>query len=234
MAVAVPVAAIVFLLAYAPQLLAYKALNGHYGPTDLVGRKMIWTSPHAWGVLFSPEHGLFAWTPLALLAIAGLVLLALGAGAGEPPASPKSTTRETGQRTKAGEARWIGALALLMFAAQIYITGAVDSWTLAGALGQRRFVALTPILTLGLAAVLAAVAVSGHRLGRALIASAVVLAVWWNVGLMAQFGLHRMDRQRLTLRENAWNTFVVLPLEAPSIVMRYFTDRASFYNQPRQ
>ena len=215
--VTVAVAAVAFIVAYTPQLLAYKALNGHFGPTNLVARKMYWSSPHAPGVLFSPEHGLFAWTPLALVAIVGLVLLAAGRTA--------ATHRE---------ARWIGGLALVMLAAQVYVTGAVDSWTLAGAFGQRRFVALTPVLTLGLAALIGAVALERQRLGRAVVAIAVVLSVWWNVGLMAQFGLHRMDRQRLTLGANAWNTFVVLPLEAPSILMRYFTDRASFYNQPRQ
>jgi hypothetical protein len=51
---------------------------------------------------------------------------------------------------------------------------------------------------------------------------------------MVQFGTHTMDRQRLTLRENAWTTFVVLPREAPTLVWRYLTDRASFYNRPRQ
>ncbi len=61
-----------------------------------------------------------------------------------------------------------------------------------------------------------------------------MLCLWWNLGLIAQFALHRMDRQRLTLRENAWNTFVVLPREAPAILWRYFTDRSSFYGRQRQ
>ncbi len=30
-----------------PQLLAYQALNGHFGPSRLVARKMTWTAPHA-------------------------------------------------------------------------------------------------------------------------------------------------------------------------------------------
>ena len=34
---------------------------------------MTWTAPHALEVLFSPAHGFFFWTPLALLGIAGLV-----------------------------------------------------------------------------------------------------------------------------------------------------------------
>ena len=62
----------------------------------------------------------------------------------------------------------------------------------------------------------------------------VALCVWWNLGLMAQFGLHRMDRQRLTLLENARVTFLELPLQAPGLAWRYLTDRASFYQLPRK
>jgi hypothetical protein len=50
---------------------------------------------------------------------------------------------------------------------------------------------------------------------------------------MAQFGLHTMDRQRLSLRENAWGVFVEVPRLAPSLVYRYLTDRTSFYRVPR-
>jgi len=220
------VAAAVFALAYAPQVLSYYALNGRPRPTELVERKMAWTSPHALEVLFSPEHGLFAWTPLAVLAIAGVVILALGR-----------------VRAAAPDARWIGVVALVMIAAQVYVTGAVESWTLAGSFGQRRFIALTPLLTLGLAVLLktSGVVFANTRekttpdvFRRVALAAAVVLCIWWNAGLIAQFGLHLMDRQRLTLRENAWNTFVVLPREAPGIVIRYFTDRSSFYGLPRR
>ena len=41
---------------------------------------------------------------------------------------------------------------LLMVAAQVYVSGAVESWTVAGAFGQRRFVAVTILLVIGLAA----------------------------------------------------------------------------------
>jgi hypothetical protein len=50
---------------------------------------------------------------------------------------------------------------------------------------------------------------------------------------MAQFGLHTMDRQRLTPAANARATFVDLPVRLPSLVWRYFADRSSFYGLPR-
>jgi hypothetical protein len=204
-----------FLLAYSPQLLAYQALNGHPSQSELVVRKMTWTAPHALEVLFSPQHGLFAWTPLAAVALAGLGVLAF-----RRMALPNA------------DARWIGACALVMVAGQVYVSGAVESWTVAGAFGQRRFVALTPLLTLGLAAAFAFL--SDRALARRALAVLAGLCLWWNVGLMAQFGLHRMDRQRLTLRENARQTFLLLPRELPGLAYRYLTDRASFYRLPRQ
>jgi hypothetical protein len=208
---------VAFFAAFSPQLLSYQALNGHPGPTELVTRKMSWSAPHALHVLFSPEHGLFAWTPLVVVALAGLALLALGRvrGAGVP------------------DARWIGTLALMMFALQVYASGSVESWTVAGAFGQRRFVAVTPLLVLGLAA-LSSAAARWRAPARGGLAVVLALGVWWNLGLIAQFGLHRMDRQRLTLGANAWTTFVELPREAPSIAWRYLTDRSSFYQRPRQ
>ena len=91
-----------FLLAYSPQLLAYQALNGHPSQSELVVRKMTWTSPHALEVLFSPRHGLFAWTPLAAVALAGL-----GALAFRRMPLPHA------------DARWIGVCALVMVAGAV-------------------------------------------------------------------------------------------------------------------
>jgi hypothetical protein len=199
-------------LAYAPHLLAQYAINGYVGPHESVGNKMSWSSPHFFEVLLSPAHGWFAWTPLAVLALAGLVALALGR-----------------TRTRLPDGAWIGACALVMVLLQVYINGAVESWTVAGAFGQRRFVELTPLLVVGLAVVF-----STDQQPRRLAWAAVAACVWWNLGLMVQFGTHRMDRQRLTLSDNARVTFVELPREGPALVWRYLTDRDSFYGQSRQ
>ncbi|HYN09161.1 MAG TPA: hypothetical protein VES67_17395 [Vicinamibacterales bacterium] len=212
---------VAFAVAYTPQLLASTALHGHVGPSQVVARKMSWTSPHALEVLFSPSHGFFAWTPLALLAVVGLALLAAGRVSGST-------------RSSEPDARWIGTLALVMMGLQAYVSGAVESWTVAGSFGQRRFVGLTPLLTLGIASLMGAVASLRSRTATAAVVVAFTICLWWNAGLMVQFGTNTMDRQRLTLRENAWSTFVVLPREVPTLVWRYLTDRASFYNQPRR
>jgi hypothetical protein len=185
-------------------LLAYNALNGYPGPASDVSRKMYWYSPHGLQVLASPEHGLFFWTPLALLALLGLFFVR--------------------ERVVAG------ALAI-MAASQVYVAGSVDSWSVAGAFGHRRFVCITIILVIGLAALVRAL--KGRARTAALVLTAVM--VWWNVALMAQFATRLMDRQRLEPARNAYHAFVTLPLSTPSLVYRYLTDRASFYeSRPKQ
>jgi hypothetical protein len=112
------------------------------------------------------------------------------------------------------------------------VSGSVESWTVAGAFGQRRFVALTVLLVLGVATAwkLCAQASPAARYALAL---GVVFAIWWNVAMMALFGAGMMDRQRLELGRNAYDVFVTLPRIAPQIAYRYFARRDSFYQTPR-
>jgi hypothetical protein len=205
-----------FALTFVPQALAYWSLNGYVGPSRLVTRKMTWYAPHGLEVLTSPEHGFFWWTPLAVVACAGL--------AGLAAAGQRDDARATTDR------RALLWGFLLMVASQVYVAGSVESWTVAGAFGQRRFVNLTALLVVGVAACISWCQARGWSR-----ACAAVLAfcVWWNVGLMAQFGTGAMDRQRLEPWKNARYTFVALPVTFPSLVSRYLFDRQSFYKPSR-
>jgi hypothetical protein len=185
------------VLVFGPQLLAYRALTGHLGPSRLVARKMTWWSPHLLQVLFDPGHGLFAWSPLLLGAAAGLVYL-------------------VGRRRDATVA--LLALSLLL---QVWINGAVESWTQAGAFGARRFVCSTPIFAWGLAALLAAVPARRQRLA----VLALALCAAWNAGLMVQFGLKLMDRQRLEWPRVAVNQVSAVPRHLGRAAWLFFTNR---------
>jgi hypothetical protein len=206
-----------FAMVYAPQVITYLLLNGRPGPSPLVTRKMTWTSPHAIEVLLSPAHGFFWWTPVAALAVAGLVMLLRRNGL-------------PGAALDAGRSPTIGTALVLSFAGQVYISGCVESWTVAGAYGQRRFVAITSLLVVGLAALWNSVPHGAPRRVLSVVAAAMV---WWNLGLMALFGTRMMDRQRLELRRNAYDVFVTIPKAAPGLAFRYLTDRASFYRPPQ-
>jgi hypothetical protein len=197
------------LVAFLPQALAYLALNGHVGPSHLVARKMSWSAPHALQVLASPAHGFLVWTPLAAAGLAGLVALL---------------------RRLPAEARPIAAALLLVSLLQVYVAGSVESWTVAGAFGQRRFVSLTAPLVVGIAALLA---VTPSPAWRRITGVLLGVAVWWNVALAVQFGAGLMDRQRLEPARIAYNTFVVVPRALPGLAWRYVFDRASFYESAR-
>jgi hypothetical protein len=192
-------------LCFAPQLLAYRAINGSFGPSQLVARKMSYGSPHFLEVLFDPGHGLFAWTPVLLLAAAGLLLAA---------------------RRRAEVVVLLAGAWLL----QVWINGAVESWTQAGAFGSRRFLSSTPVFAWGLAALLEEAL---PRLGRAAVACALAVVVWWNVSLMVQFGLRLMDRQRLEWPRVAVNQVTGVPPRLARAAWLFLTDRERLVEETR-
>jgi hypothetical protein len=184
-------------LVFVPQLLAYRALNGRFGPSTLVTRKLDPLSPHFLQVLADPGHGLFVWAPLIALAAAGLLARALRRDA----------------------VAVFLALGLLL---QVWINGAVESWSQAGAFGSRRFVSATPLFAWGLAALLAAVL---PRVRAGLAAATLGVFVWWNVSLMVQFGLRLMDRQRLEWPRVAVNQVREVPPRLARVLWLFLTDR---------
>ena len=211
----VVVAGAAFVLAFLPQLLAYRALYDRLGPSKVISGKMHWTAPWAVSVVASPEHGWFVWTPLAALAIAGLVVLA------RHVRSTQAAARDP------ADISGIATLFLFAVLLEIYVLGSLASWHLAGAFGQRRFVSATVFLVVGLAALFAAVAY--RRLLQSLVLTATALMIWWNIGLAIRFGENTMNRQRLELRSDLYGTFVDLPLRLPRVAYRYLFDRGSFY-----
>jgi hypothetical protein len=184
-------------LVFVPQLFVYQVLSGSPEPLPEVQRKMSWLSPHFFQVLFSPEHGLFFWSPVLLLFLAGALLLLK-------------------------KERAAGLSLLAAFMAQVYISGAVDSWTQAGAFGSRRFVSATPIFSVWGALTYAALE---PRLKRHGLAAAAALFVAWNVSLMMQFGLGLMDRQRLVWRQIVHNHVHEVPGRFLGVVERYLVAR---------
>lgn len=209
-------AAATFALVFTPQAIAYLLLNGHVGPPRLVSRKMNWLSPHAAEILFSPGHGLVFWTPLMLVVAAGLVVAA---------------ARLARSRDGAiGDGRVLALCLGAALVAQIYLLGSLDSWTSAGAFGQRRFVGSSALFIVGLAAALTfAAGVSRRRV----VYAVVGVTVWWNLALIAEFATGLMNRQRLELRRNAYDAFVTVPAMAPKLAYRYLFDRSSFYQAPQ-
>ena len=189
------------MVVFVPQLLAYQALNGSFGPTQLVQRKMNFGSPHFFDVLVDPGHGLLLWTPLLIVAFLGL---ARGIG-------------------RLGAVGVFVAVALL---SQVFINGSVLSWHQAGAFGSRRFVDSTVLFVIGFAFGLMALQTRTQKV-------VVVLAIWWNVSLMVQFGLKLMDRQQLDWPGVAVRQVTAVPQRVLNTAQLYFTDKEALVRSTR-
>jgi len=118
------------LLGFAPQLVGWKLLYGAWLTVPQGSGFLDWRSPHLLEVLVSNRHGLLTWTPLAVLALIGLVL-----------ALRKSVAVR---------------YALAVLALQVYINGAAVEWWGGDAFGARRIVDAAAVLVLGLALLLTA------------------------------------------------------------------------------
>ncbi len=184
-------------LVFLPQIAVYHVLYGEPLPSPHVQDKMIKYSPHFFEVLFSIEHGLFFWSPILLVFFAGGFWMLK-------------------------KERAAGLVLLAAFLSQVYISGAVDSWTQAGAFGARRFVGATAIFAVWGAFTFAAVEPRVRKVGVAALASVFIL---WNVSLMIQFGLGLMDRQRLVWGDIVHNHLHEVPPRLLSVVGRYLWAR---------
>jgi hypothetical protein len=191
---------------FVPQLLAYRAINGAFGPSRLVTRKMTYTSPHFLEVLLDPGHGLFVWAPVLLVATVALAAAAI-------------RRRDV-----------VSGVLLLALLLQVWINGSVESWTQAGAFGSRRFVGATVVFAWGLAVLVAALR---GRFGPTACAAFLVLLAWWNVSLMVQFGLRLMDRQRLEWPRVAVNQVTEVPPRAARAAWLFLTDRERLVRETR-
>lgn len=168
-----------------------------------------WFSPNFLAVLFSSNHGLLAWTPILLLAIAGLFLFW----------------------------RWqrrAGTPFLAAFLAFYVFIACYPDWAGISSYGNRFFVSLTPLFILGLA-VFFDRATQLFRSQRAALAAAVVLlaiTTLWNAGLMFQWGSHLVPaRGPISSSEMIHNQFFVVPRQLSADLQRYFFKRKALMQQ---
>ena len=162
-----------------------------------------WASPVLLKVLFSSDHGMFTWTPVLILATAGLFFL---------------IKRDA----------LLGVSSLLTFLAFYYFIASYSDWDGLSGFGNRFFVSLTPIFVLGLAALLSAVSDWLGKPARAQAAAIPVLALLaiWNIGFIFQWGTHMVPaRGEISWRTMIHNQFVEVPLRVTHSLQTYFTHR---------
>jgi hypothetical protein len=175
-------------------------------------RYWLWRSPPFLAVLLSSEHGLFAWTPLLILAVAGLFLFRW-------------------REPRVGTPFLAAALAFYLFIC------CYPDWAGISSYGNRFFISLTPLFILGLATLLQRVT-SIFRSQRAAVAAAsAVLAcfVLWNAGLIYQWGAHLLPvRGPISWSEMIHNQFFVVPRQLSTRLQTYLFRRQDLMREIEQ
>jgi hypothetical protein len=205
--------AAVFFVSLFPTLITRQII---YGSPFATGYPAIsgwnWTSPVLLKVLFSSNHGMFSWTPILLLAVAGIPFL---------------IKRDV----------LFGSASLLTFLVFYYFIASYLNWDGISSFGNRFFISLTPIFILSLAALLSSFS---RWVGKATRATAVAypvlaLLIAWNAGFIFQWGTHMVPvRGEISWSAMIHNQFVEVPRRMTQAVETYFIHRDVMMQQIEQ
>jgi hypothetical protein len=197
-------------VAFIPTLVTKKLIYGGY--LRLGYREAwYWNSPAFLKAAFSSDHGLFSWTPILILAVAGFWLLRR-------------------------HDRVLSAYLLAVFVLYLYAMGCYQNWDGLSSFGNRFFVSLTSIFVLGLAAFFDWLGQRWSERNAAFAsAGATALFALWNLGLIFQWGTHLIPaRGPISWREAAYNQYAVVPSEAARMVKSYVVHRGQMMDQIEQ
>jgi hypothetical protein len=171
-----------------------------------------WTSPVLLQVLFSSDHGLFSWTPILLLAIAGLPFL---------------MKRDA----------LLGEGAIVTSVAFYYFIASYPDWAGISSFGNRFFISLTPIFILGLTALLSSFSswLGTSKRAAAIACPVLALLVLWNAGFIFQWGTHMVPaRGEISWSAMVHNQVVEVPLRITHSLETYFTRRGEMMQHIEQ
>jgi hypothetical protein len=189
------------LVLFVPTLISKKII---YGSSLYFGyrERWFWRSPAFFKTCFSSDHGLFSWTPILILAIAGLFIL----------------------RRRDRSVAWY---LIALFLGYLYAIGCYQNWDGLSSFGNRFFVSLTSVFVIGLAALFDSLERAWTERRAAIIcASATAALTLWNLGLIFQWGTHLIPaRGPISWRDAAYNQFAVVPVESSQTVKNYLMRR---------
>src|SRR5665213_3251747 len=171
-----------------------------------------WGSPVLLKILFSSDHGMFIWTPILILAVAGLPFL---------------FKRDA----------LLGAGSILTSLAFYYFIASYPDWDGISSFGNRFFVSLTPIFILGLAALISELAKWLGSASRAIAVAVPVLAllIMWNLGFIFQWGTHMVPaRGDISWSTMVHNQFVEVPGRLTHSLGTYFVHRGEMMKHIEQ
>jgi len=194
---------VTFIVGLLPTLVSRLIIFGSALKTGYFSaRSWKWSSPALWAVLWSSDHGLLSWTPIVILALAGLGLF-------------YRKDRSFGVK-----------LIVCAFAFYLLIAFYPD-WDGLASFGNRFFISMTPLFILGLAASFDWLTrVWNQRRATAAATALIGLLILWNFGMMYQWGVHLIPaRVPISWRQAVYNQFAVVPGSAYRNLEDYLTRR---------
>jgi hypothetical protein len=183
--------------------------------------RWFWGAPALRQVLFSADHGLFVWTPIIALSVAGLFFF---------------LRRD----------RVVASGLLAVFFVFYYVVASYQDWDGISSYGNRFFVSLTPVFILGLAALLDGFAKlwqspvpygTGRSRPAPILAAggALALLVMWNLGFIFQWGTHLVPaRGPISWPDMARNQVAAVPREFFGTARSYFFERKGMMGRIEQ
>jgi hypothetical protein len=196
-----------------PTFISHRVIYGSIFATGYVPiRDWFWGSPYLLSVLFSANHGLLSWTPVLLFALIGLF------------AFWRSVPR-------------VGGTFLVAAIAFYYFIASYPDWAGISSYGNRFFVSLTPLFILGLAVFLDRFTRIFRTRGAALAVACVFLVcfVFWNAGLMFQWGTHLIPaRGPISFSQMVRNQLTVVPRQIAAQFEKYLFGRKAMMQQIEQ
>lgn len=148
------------VIVISPQLAMYYAATGRFLVSSYGSLGFHWSDPQLWGVTFSVTKGVFFWSPVLMLALAGLFFLR-------------------------GRARAFLLPALVFFIVNTYLIASWWDWQFGGSYGHRGFVDMLPVFALGLGAFVTRI--STNRLARAATLTIFAVAICLSTFQMLQY-----------------------------------------------
>ncbi len=192
------------LVAFLPTLITRKMIYGN--PLDFgysEAGEFRWDAPHFVGALFSSDHGLLVWTPILILALAGLMLVF-------------------------NRNRTMAVYFITVFVTLCYLIGGDPTWDGLSSFGNRYFLCLTPLFIIGFAVFLSKIPkwLNGTRHPMACARSVTALFILWNLAFIFQWGTHMVPaRGPISWKQMVRNQFTEVPRRATSELTAYFENR---------
>jgi hypothetical protein len=171
-----------------------------------------WRSPYFLSVLFSSDHGLLVWTPVVILAVAGLFVF---------------WRREPR----------VGAPILAAVLAFYLLIACYPDWDGISSYGNRFFISLTAPFILGLSVLFDRAAAWFHssRTALAIASSLVACLILWNMAFVFQWGTHLVPaRGPIVWSEMIHNQFLAVPREISGAARNYLFHRSNLMRQIEQ